>query len=178
MATTASRGTAPTSDAPVFEAVLLGISADNFLAFVDRFLARYTDVGPQMLDWPAPEAGVGAAAFTLPHLDAHKAYCALYESRVRSVLRNAKVSEDDFAGLCAQEMSAGCAASGAVDRRDTQAQANSDKDEGGVASKAQLVAALYEMLECVADFNSFARMMHDRQTGDEDSDDGSCGGEP
>lgn len=132
------------SDHVLLSAVVEGVSGDAFLAFTDRFLdARLSAATPLL--WPPADG-----TFTVAHLQSHTQYCLLYESRIKSTLAKLRMTQDELVDRCL--------------RVSTSTSRDGEVTEGSsVATTAELAECLLNMLECVADFQTFAAMMAMRQ---------------
>jgi hypothetical protein len=137
-------------DDAVFEQVLLGISDDSFLEYVDDFL----DEQSSAVVWDAES--IASRGFGPEHLKVHKDYCTLYESRVSSVLRQHDVDADAFATRCARQL---------------ETTTSTGNDE---ASTQEIVATLVSMLDWVVNFETFASSMLTRVRDDGSSSTGSA----
>mmetsp|Transcript_29047 Transcript_29047/g.89891 ORF Transcript_29047/g.89891 Transcript_29047/m.89891 type:complete len:145 (-) Transcript_29047:21-455(-) len=135
-------------DTDVFMKVLDGISDDGFLGFVDSFL------DDSEIDWSPVK--LGDRGFSQQHFAFHRDYCALYESRLRSVLQRHKVEEADFVSHCQVWLTAAT---------------NHGDAESTTASTRDVVETLVSMLEWVADFGTFASMMASRNEGSDGTSD-------
>jgi hypothetical protein len=126
-------------DGTVFEAVLMGISDEGFLDYIDRLL----DQKAAALSWKHDH--LDGHGYSNEHLQAHAEYCAIYESRVRSVLKQHHVDLDAFTARCSEELTA-----------------KPSTDNGSAASTRDVAETMLGMLEWVADFQAFATMLASR----------------
>jgi hypothetical protein len=164
----------------IVESVVDGVTNERFLQFIDTFTGKYID--PRSPDYLCWQSASGAntsedddydedshcrttnrrsttRSFSLNHYNVFCAYAAMFDARLRSIVRThsdaeaAPLTPERFIGMCRTVLQSPCPPAHSTEPRDPWTR----------ASLEELVGALLEIVDYASDFNRFYGMMRRRQ---------------